>query len=188
MKVSPWNTRSFGTRFAIGIPHLSCTLSSLSRAPVAPCSPRKSVMHAIIPALHSQSHAARTPCSGRTKKSDAHLLFQERQHGFHQIRAGRSRESGTSVTGIGCVTARPATVPRLPATSRGDNCRMPIASTRPGYRRAIVAYVVGSLCPSSPIRMNFISGKISHQLFGILEFVLHSGRNERFRARIEVAQ
>ena len=29
--------------------------------------------------------------------------------------------TGTSVTGIGCVAARPATVPRLPAASRGDS-------------------------------------------------------------------
>ena len=40
--------------------------------------------------------------------------------------------TGTSVTGIGCVATRPATEPKLPVTSRGDSCRMPIASTRPG--------------------------------------------------------
>ena len=40
--------------------------------------------------------------------------------------------TGTSVTGIGCVFARPATEPMLPATSRGVSWRMQIASTRPG--------------------------------------------------------
>lgn len=96
--------------------------------------------------------------------------------------------TGTSVTRDRRVTARPATVPRLPATSRGDNCRMPIASTRPGYRRAIVAYVVRIPLPVIADQNELHIRKISHQLFGILEFVLHSGRNERFRARIEVAQ
>ena len=66
--------------------------------------------------------------------------------------------TGTSVTGIGCVEVMPIIDDR-PVASRGDSCRMPIASTRPGYRRAMVAYVVGSFCPSSPIRMNRMSGK-----------------------------
>ena len=39
--------------------------------------------------------------------------------------------TGTSVTGIGCVEVMPIIDDR-PVASRGDSCRMPIASTRPG--------------------------------------------------------
>lgn len=57
--------------------------------------------------------------------------------------------TGTSVTGVGWVEVSPVTDAN-PVDSRGLNSRMTIASTRPGYLRAMVAYVVGSFCRHRP--------------------------------------
>lgn len=107
---------------------------------------------------------------------------------FHQIRAGRSRE----YRDIGDRDRLRDRTPRNGAEIAGDFAwrQLPdadrqhtpwVSACDRGVRGRIPLPVIAD---QNELHIR----KISHQLFGILEFVLHSGRNERFRARIEVAQ
>lgn len=126
MNVSPWKVRSFGTRFASGT--ASPILVFVVRV--------RRFLH-----VHGVFHTPKFT-HARDYTDDPPKLVsavsrrlrgaQVRQHGFHDVRSGRSREYRHVGDRHRRVATRPATEPKLPVTSRGDSCRMPIASTRPG--------------------------------------------------------
>ena len=114
MKVSPWKVRSYGTRLARGGSAAGAVRPGAGAAAAAVCV-ISSVMHAII----------RPACSYRTCSLRYGSMV------FIRFDPVVPVNTGTSVTGTGCVEVMPA-IDENADDSRGLSWRMPIASTRPG--------------------------------------------------------